>query len=156
MSDDVDEVQAEALNSLQDMTLWRGMHYDRKGREISPWDMMQLKHPRDHKDMDYSRISDTWIGNIRVSTVWLGMNHQWDDTKPPLIFETMIFVNDLYLDDDDPTHVDHPLDRAQWQYSTRRQAEIGHRQVVRLVRLFERRRLPLAKRHKTRNRHWRG
>lgn len=30
-------------------------------------------------------------GDVLVSTVFLGFDHQWDDGEPPLLFETMIF-----------------------------------------------------------------
>jgi hypothetical protein len=56
-----------------------------------------------------------------VSTVWLGLNHQWGD-GPPLIFETMVFgAAELGLD--------------QWceRYSTKAQAVAGHERVVTMV-----------------------
>ncbi len=51
----------------------------------------------------------------RVSTVWLGLDHQFGD-GPPLIFETMIFGG--------------PHDQAQWRYSTKQEAKEGHLCVV--------------------------
>lgn len=33
-----------------------------------------------------------------VSTVWLGLNHQWSE-GPPLIFETMVFLPNSHSDD---------------------------------------------------------
>ena len=58
------------------------------------------------------------IGDILVSTIWLGMNHQWG-AGPPLIFETMIFGGE----------------HDQWQerYSTRAEAEAGHAAALALV-----------------------
>ncbi len=50
-------------------------------------------------------------GGIRVSTVFLVIDHSWGD-GPPLIFETMIFGG--------------PHDEFQERYSTRAQAEEGH------------------------------
>ncbi len=35
-------------------------------------------------------IGNDTIGDARVSTVFLGINHNWGD-GPPLLFETMIF-----------------------------------------------------------------
>jgi hypothetical protein len=35
-------------------------------------------------------VADTKKGNIRVSTVFLGLDHQWGN-GPPHLFETMIF-----------------------------------------------------------------
>jgi hypothetical protein len=36
-----------------------------------------------------------WFGLVRVSTVWLGLNHSWGGDKP-LIFETMVFWRSGY------------------------------------------------------------
>jgi hypothetical protein len=54
----------------------------------------------------------TEVGQAMVSTVHLGLNHQWDPDGPPLIFETMIFGGEH--------------DQEQWRYTTREQAEAGH------------------------------
>ena len=55
---------------------------------------------------------------VSISTVWLGLDHSWDD-GPPLIFETMIFGGDH--------------DQDQWRYSTREEAERGHAAAVALA-----------------------
>jgi hypothetical protein len=57
-----------------------------------------------------------------VSTVYLGMNHQWGD-GPPLIFETMVFGGD----EGEPC----------WRYSTEEQARAGHDRVVAALRAGE-------------------
>lgn len=36
------------------------------------------------------RVAETMVGDKRVSTVFIGLDHQFGD-GPPLIFETMIF-----------------------------------------------------------------
>jgi hypothetical protein len=56
---------------------------------------------------------------VRVSTVFLGLNHQWGD-GPPLIFETMIFGG--------------PHDQYQERCSTWDEAERMHRAALRLAR----------------------
>ena len=48
---------------------------------------------------------------VRVSTVFLGLDHQWGN-GPPLLFETMIFGG--------------PHDQNQRRYSTWGEAEDGH------------------------------
>jgi hypothetical protein len=58
-------------------------------------------------------------GGIKVSTVFLGLDHRWDDQGPPLIFETMIFGG--------------PRDQDQWRCSTWEQAERQHEEAVRLA-----------------------
>lgn len=43
------------------------------------------------EDIDSRRVDATIIGDVRVSTVWLGLDHGDGGDGPPLIFETMIF-----------------------------------------------------------------
>ena len=52
---------------------------------------------------------------VDVSTVFLGLDHQWSD-GPPLLFETLIFGGEH--------------DGDMWRYSTWKQAEAGHDAVV--------------------------
>jgi hypothetical protein len=40
---------------------------------------------------DYARIGLDMVGDSKMSTVWLGLNHEFSPHRPPLIFETMIF-----------------------------------------------------------------
>lgn len=54
-------------------------------------------------------------GTVRVSTVFMSLDHQFGD-GPPLVFETMVFGGDQ--------------DEFQYRYSTKKQAENGHYQVV--------------------------
>lgn len=37
------------------------------------------------------RVRSTCIGNYHISTIFLGIDHQFRDTDTPLLFETMIF-----------------------------------------------------------------
>lgn len=53
-----------------------------------------------------------------VSTVWLGLDHNWDGGKP-LIFETMVFPSHEGISD---------LDCK--RYSTLAQAKKGHKAIV--------------------------
>jgi len=36
-------------------------------------------------------VGDTWLGDIRISTVFLGLNHEYRPDLPPLLWETMVF-----------------------------------------------------------------
>lgn len=68
-------------------------------------------------------VEQTYIGDIFISTVFLGIDHgtAWLDGRgPALTFETMIFRND------------HGEDC--WRYSTWDDAKIGHAAVVRRVK----------------------
>jgi hypothetical protein len=60
-------------------------------------------------------VNKTTVGEIEVSTVFLGLDHQFGE-GPPLLFETMIFGGER--------------DNDQWRYSTWREAEKGHDKVV--------------------------
>ena len=40
------------------------------------------------------QIYNDTIGDVRVSTVFLGLDHGYDPDKPPTLFETMIFGGD--------------------------------------------------------------
>lgn len=72
------------------------------------------------EDEDYRRVALTEIGDVRISTVWLGIDHNFWGQGPPLIFETMVFGG--------------PLDEEQERYSTEAQALAGHDQMVAKVR----------------------
>ena len=89
-------------------------HYDREGRPISmaQWAIL-------FGDKDYQRVKATEIGDVTVSTVWLGMNHQWGD-GPPLIFETLVFNG--------------PHDGEMARYSTEAAALEGHKAMCEQVR----------------------
>lgn len=64
-------------------------------------------------------VEKTMIGQVRVSTVFLGIDHQFGD-GPPLLFETMIFGGEL--------------DGEQQRYSTWDEAKAGHDRAVNNIR----------------------
>ena len=67
-------------------------------------------------------IGKTEVGQptVKVSTVFLGLDHQWEGGKPPLLFETMIFggKHDEYMR----------------RYSTKAEAGKGHAEIVELLK----------------------
>lgn len=63
-------------------------YYDRKGRPLTLFQWARLRE--DNPD-GYIFIGRTEVGPFVVSTVWLGLDHNFSETGPPLIFETMIF-----------------------------------------------------------------
>ena len=65
------------------------------------------------------RVAKTVIGDIKISTVFLGLDHSYGD-GPPQLFETMIFGGDC--------------DKEMWRYSTWDEAETGHQEAVELVK----------------------
>ena len=50
----------------------------------------QLEWGRMFGDVENRRVARTLYGDVVVSTVFLGLDHNWGD-GPPAIFETMIF-----------------------------------------------------------------
>lgn len=52
----------------------------------------------------------------KLSTVWLGLDHNFGGEGPPLIFETMLFMKSNKND-------------LQWRYSTEEEAKEGHRRA---------------------------
>lgn len=72
------------------------------------------------QDFTNKRVAETKKGGITVSTVFLGLDHNWG-SGPPLLFETMIFGGQY--------------DQEQWRYSTWEEAEEGHKKACQLVGL---------------------
>ena len=71
--------------------------------------------------IDNRRVAEDTVGKLRISTVFLMLDHGWGET--PVLFETMIF--------DERKTKKHELDGYQTRYATWRQAEAGHEQAVR-------------------------
>lgn len=89
--------------------------YDRDGKRISLVEFGRL-----FADDSYKRVAVTKLSNgVRVSTVWLGLNHSYRSSDPPLIFETMV------IDDQDEEAAG-----DLWRYSTEQEAFDGHVSVV--------------------------
>lgn len=87
-------------------------YYDRKGQPIG---MMEWSASlKQNRTVEFYESPQ---GN--VSTVWLGLNHQWGD-GPPLIFETMVFGG--------------ALDQECYRYSTEEEAKAGHAAMVQRVK----------------------
>jgi len=71
-------------------------------------------------DWKNKRVAETSKGQITVSTVFLGMDHNWG-SGPPILFETMIFGG--------------KYDQEMWRYYTWEEAEEGHKKACQLVGL---------------------
>jgi len=98
-------------------------YYDREGNAYD----LDIRDPRDQRVLewlwsdDYRRVEVTEVGAVRVSTVFLPLDHNLGGDVP-LIFETMIFGGDL--------------DQECWRYATEAEAVAGHQEAVDLVSLF--------------------
>lgn len=94
--------------------------FDRQGRPIDMFQAAELLIADDN----YKRVvEDLFVFEgepVRVSTVWLGLNHNWSG-GPPLIFETMVFGG---------AH-----DSETWRYATEEQAKEGHVEVIEFLRV---------------------
>jgi hypothetical protein len=96
----------------------RPLWLDKQGHPITDEQAFTLKYdfgPENGAVSEYARIGFTEIGEQKVSTVWLGLDHQFLG-GPPLIFETMIFGG--------------PHDRECTRYCTEADAIAGHAATV--------------------------
>jgi hypothetical protein len=66
------------------------------------------------------QVADTMVGCVRISTVFLGLDHSFSDDGPLIVFETMIFGGSLNGEQD--------------RYASREQAIEGHAAAVQRVR----------------------
>jgi len=57
------------------------------GIESSKW---MEENPK-RKTVGYDKLKDINGDDVRVSTVFLGLDHSWNGSKPPILWETMIF-----------------------------------------------------------------
>jgi hypothetical protein len=90
-------------------------YYDRDGTEITADEWTAKRRQTD----EYRRVAVTTVDDkMTVSTVWLGLDHNWGG-GPPLIFETLVF--------------DGPMDGEMARYSTEAEAVAGHEAMVKRV-----------------------
>ena len=69
---------------------------------------------------DKRRVALYEQDGIIVSTVFLGLDHGWDDNRPPVLFETMVFGGSL--------------DQERERYCTLDEAVAGHERMVQCVK----------------------
>ena len=107
------------------------LYFDREGNPISLMEYARLSN-----DIDYKRIDFTTVGPFVVSTVWLGIDHQFGLDGPPLLFESMVFSADAWEINTKrgPDAERVPLTDFDCQrYSTEAEARAGHNALVALV-----------------------
>src|SRR5437773_12310208 len=92
----------------------RGMYFRRDGTPYSDI----LEWAADFENKELKRVAETrlWWGGW-LSTVWLGLNHNFSFSGAPLIFETMLFMPNSFNEID--------MER----YSTEAQAIEGHNRM---------------------------
>ncbi len=89
--------------------------YDIDGQQIELMEWAKKFESPENKLVARTVLDD----GITISTVWIGIDHQFGD-GPPLIFETMVFHDE----DDRPDEID------VLRYSTLEEAEQGHKNMV--------------------------
>lgn len=87
-------------------------YYDRQGNPLTMWEWAEK-----FEDLDYKIVQQDKFNGVLVSTVWLGLNHNWGQGKP-LIFETMVFTEGM-------------AEEYQERYCTEEEARKGHRKALR-------------------------
>jgi len=112
----------------------RHIYYGRKGEPLDMFEWARLFEDRDYAVIAHDELPPTTkcIAS-RLSTVWLGIDHNWLMHGPPIIFETMRFGlhQKAVLDFPDP---EDPNERTEsWRYSTEEQASLGHKLILRLI-----------------------
>jgi hypothetical protein len=131
--------------------------YDRTGKPLTDMaEIERLLRDREYKVVAYLEEKRDDETTIRISTVWLGLDHRWGE-GPPVIFETMIFIETPHtrakqkffretmreaadaLNRNKPEEMpeypgpqveDHPLHTESWRWSTEAEAKKGHELVV--------------------------
>lgn len=95
---------------------------------------MNLEQFGFRKDFDMNNRFDlkTQVGKYEVSTVDLGLNHQFDETLPPLYYETMIFIKGNTFEERHSE--ENPFEYYQERYTTEKQAREGHKKAVKYVK----------------------
>lgn len=106
-------------------------YFDRDGKPISRdryFELVGADWLIRRQAGDYKRVASTVLdkdGEKRVvNTVWLGLNHRFNDDLPPLIFETTVYA---------ATNNGTVLDDYQERYTTETEALAGHGRAVESV-----------------------
>ncbi len=99
-----------------------GHYYAPDGSPIGTMEYLRLMSSRRSDENDSWWRRKTNVGEAEVSTVWLGINHNWGD-GPPLIWETMIFGGEY--------------NEYQWRWASQADALTGHEHIVAMLRKGE-------------------
>lgn len=113
-------------------------HYPKvvTAREWSEWYEAAAKKGQGEATHDPRRVASTNLATVWISTVFLGVNHQWGD-GPPILFETMIFTHDKF-----PREFKGKIkwsrdDLDTFRYATWDDAQTGHDAIVRRYQKLE-------------------
>lgn len=65
------------------------------------------------------KVKEDWINGVRISTIFLGLDHNFYGKGKPTLYETMVFGG--------------KFDGEQMRYSTKKEAEKGHKEMIKKV-----------------------
>jgi hypothetical protein len=99
--------------------------YDRDGNKINFERYVQLLGNTKNW-MEYRRVAFDRYGDFDVSTIWLGIDHNWSREGDPVIFETMIFVRSPDAGEDIDTRTSVYCRR----YTNEQEALEGHKEAL--------------------------
>jgi hypothetical protein len=92
-------------------------------------DLMFWALQMEHADRS---VGKTKVGDLLVSTVFLGLDHNYQEEGPPILYETMVF------DEDHKCVDDWAGESSFWgevqRYSTREEAQAGHEATVNAIK----------------------
>lgn len=104
-------------------------HYKLEGRELVVVDMTNGMGSL----LEWARalertgpIACDYVGQVRVISIFLGLDFRILGNGPPLVFETMTF---------DHEGICNILDNCQWRWSTLDDVERGHERIVKQIEL---------------------
>jgi hypothetical protein len=86
--------------------------FDRNGEPMTTEQWMLAFADTPSRIIGRTKLSD----DVEVSTVWMGLDHNFMEDGPPLIFESMVFGG--------------PMDDETRRYSTEEEARAGHDELV--------------------------
>lgn len=92
---------------------------DERGTPVLEPDLMTWARWMEDFYFDQRRVARTEVGDVHVSTVFLGADYNWSG-GPPILYETMIFGGEY--------------DQYQRRHHTRAEAVASHDQIVAALR----------------------
>jgi hypothetical protein len=115
----------------------RAFNYILRGHDVVPepdldrWGQWMIENKyryrqKDPEGMDPCRVGSDHVGGVWVSTTFLGLDCGYLDEGPPIVFETMLWV--------ESPEADGVLDALEWRYATWEEAESGHAHVLAWIR----------------------
>jgi hypothetical protein len=97
--------------------------YDRQGKPIDQKRFTELWADKSYQTVRKTEFEAPFARG-EISTVWLGLNHNYFGDGAPLIFETMVF-----FDGGCPAYLQ-KFDDYQCRYVTEEAAIVGHKHVM--------------------------